>query len=180
LVNRLEFAQWVPFPLERVFLFFADPGNLPRIMPGKMDTRIEHLALVSPPPAPASNLWKADRALAGVGSEIVTSFRISPLLPFRRQWIARITEFEWNHHFCDVQVRGPFASWRHRHELAEEVRNGIEGTRVRDGVEYEIGFGPLGAVAERLFVRRQMQTTFAHRQNVLEGLLRENESETQR
>jgi hypothetical protein len=24
-----------------------------------------------------------------------------PFLPFRAQWIALITEFEWNHHFAD-------------------------------------------------------------------------------
>ena len=42
---RLEFGQWVPYPLEEVFLFFADPRNLPRIMPPATGTRIEHLSL---------------------------------------------------------------------------------------------------------------------------------------
>jgi hypothetical protein len=31
--TAMSFEQWVPFPLERVFLFFADPRNLPRLMP---------------------------------------------------------------------------------------------------------------------------------------------------
>jgi len=170
--ERLEFAQWVAFPLEQVFLFFADPHNLPRIMPGKTDTRIEHLSLVPPAPASAANPVRTMRTVAGVGSEIVTSFRIAPPLPFRCQWIARITEFEWNDHFCDIQAKGPFASWRHRHELAAEVRNGIDGTVVRDCVEYEIGFGMVGRMAQTVFVDRQMKSTFAHRQGILEGLLR--------
>ena len=112
-----------------------------------------------------------------MGSEIETSFRIAPPLPFRRRWIARITEFEWNDHFADIQVEGPFAQWLHRHELAVEVRNGISGTVVRDRVDYEIGYGVLGAIAQHLFVERQMRATFAHRQSVLEGLLRESRFE---
>lgn len=170
---RLEFVQWVPFAIEQVFFFFADPRNLPRIMPPATSTRIEQLTLVAPPQAPASSSHKAAGHLAGVGSEIVTSFRVAPSLPFRRRWVARITEFEWNHHFADVQVEGPFRSWLHRHELAPETRDGIEGTRVCDRIEYEIGYGVLGAIGQHMFVDRQMRATFAHRQSVLEGLLRE-------
>jgi ligand-binding SRPBCC domain-containing protein len=170
---RLEFVQWVPYPHQQVFLFFADPRNLPRIMPPTTSTRIEHLSLAAPPPAPASNSLKAADQLAGIGSEIVTSFRVAAPLPFRRRWTARITEFEWNHHFADIQVTGPFQSWLHRHEVAEETRDGMEGTRVCDRIEYEIGHGVLGAIAQRLFVDRQMKATFAHRQRVLERLLRE-------
>jgi len=170
---RLEFVHWVPYSHQQVFFFFADPRNLPRIMPANTSTRIEHLLLVAPPTAPPSNSRKAPEQLAGIGSEIVTSFRVAPPLPFRKRWTARITEFEWNHHFADIQVTGPFQSWLHRHEVAEEMRDGIEGTRVCDRIEYEIGYGVLGEIAQGLFVDRQMRATFAHRQRVLEGLLRE-------
>jgi ligand-binding SRPBCC domain-containing protein len=89
----------------------------------------------------------------------------------RAQWIARITEFEWNHHFADVQDKGPFKSWHHRHEFRAERREGVAGTLARDVIEYEVGFGFLGAIADALFVRRQMESTFAHRQQVLQSLL---------
>jgi len=169
---RLEFVQWVPFAIEQVFFFFADPRNLPRIMPPAAGTRIEQLRLVAPPPGPASSSHKTDH-LAGVCSEIVTSFRVAPPLPLRRRWVARITEFERNHHFADVQVEGPSRSWLHRHELSAEEKDGIAGTRVCDRIEYQIGYGILERIAQRLFVDRQMRATFAHRQSVLEGLLRE-------
>jgi ligand-binding SRPBCC domain-containing protein len=109
--------------------------------------------------------------LAGAGSEIVTSFRLVAFLPFRAQWIALITEFEWNHHFADVQKKGPFKSFHHRHELTGETRNQIKGTLVRDVIEYEVGFGWLGELARKLFVSRQLQRTFAYRQKALEKLL---------
>jgi ligand-binding SRPBCC domain-containing protein len=173
---RLEFVQWVPYPLEQVFLFFADPRNLPRIMPPERGTRIEHLSLAAPPPG-SSHSVQLLQPLAGVGSEIMTSFRIVPPLPFRRRWIARITEFEWNDHFADMQVAGPFAEWLHRHELAADVRNGISGTVVCDRVEYKIGYRVLGIIAQHLFVERQMRAMFAYRQSVLEQRLQESRFE---
>ena len=104
---------------------------------------------------------------------ITTSFRLFPFLPVRAQWIARITEFEWNHHFADVQQKGPFKQWHHRHEFLQETRNGVNGTVVRDLIQYEVGFGPLGALADELFVKRQMRSMFALRRQALPRLLSE-------
>jgi ligand-binding SRPBCC domain-containing protein len=98
------------------------------------------------------------------------------MLPLRRRWVSRITEFEWNHHFADVQVQGPFKSWHHRHELAAGVQNGVPGTMVRDVVQYEIGFGPLDGIVQALFVGPQMKATFAYRQQVLPELLQSGEA----
>jgi ligand-binding SRPBCC domain-containing protein len=170
LPTQLQFEDWTPFPLPRVFAFFSNPENLPRIMPAATETRIDELRLVAPPlsPLPASG---ASPLAAGVGTVIVTSFRMFPPLLLRAQWIARITEFEWNHHFADVQQKGPFRQWHHRHEFQAETRNGIDGTLVRDGIEYEVGFGPLGALANSIFVGPQMRHTFAQRQKVLPRLL---------
>ncbi len=168
MLHRLEFEQWVPFPIERVFAFFSNPENLPRIMPASSRTKLialNRMPVPNPPPGIA-----ADRA-AGVDSTIVTSFRVFPFLPVRARWIARITEFEWNHYFADVQDRGPFKSWHHRHEFQAETRDGVTGTLVRDRIEYEVGFGFLGTIANAIFVRRQMQNTFAQRQQVLPRLL---------
>jgi ligand-binding SRPBCC domain-containing protein len=93
-------------------------------------------------------------------------------LPIRRRWVARITEFEWNHYFADMQDEGPFKSWHHRHEFATARRNGAEGTTIRDVIDYEVSFGFLGSIANALFIRRQMQSTFAERQERLPKLLR--------
>ena len=137
-------------------------------MPAETQTRLDQLHLVCPPTSPHS---VASPGAAGIGTVIVTSFRLFPFLPMRAQWIARITEFEWNHHFADVQQKGPFKQWHHRHEFLPEARKGLSGTLVRDLIEYEVGFGPLGALANALFIERQMRSTFAQRQRVLPGLL---------
>ena len=160
--HHLEFEQWIPFPIERVFAFFSNPENLPRIMPAASATKLVAL-----------NRVDAGGKAAGVGSTIVTSFRVFPFLPIRAQWIARITEFEKNHYFADVQDKGPFKTWHHRHELREETMVGVAGTLVRDVIDYEVGFGFVGEIVNTLFVRRQMQSTFAERQKVLPKLLSE-------
>jgi ligand-binding SRPBCC domain-containing protein len=172
LTHSVQFEQWVPVPIDQVFLFFANPGNLPRIMPPQTGTELVGLKLVPPPGIEEERATVTDRApLAGAGSEIVTSFRVVPFLPFRAQWIAVITEFEWNHHFADVQKRGPFKSFHHRHELREETRSRVKGTVLRDVIEYEVGFGWLGDLAQRLFIGRQLERTFEYRQRALEKLL---------
>ena len=172
-----QFEQWVPAPIERVFLFFANPGNLPRIMPPQSGTELDRLKLVPPPGVMEEFATITDQVpLAGVGSEIVTSFRPLPFLPFRLlplrvQWIALITEFEWNHHFADVQKKGPFKSFHHRHELTGEMRNQVKGTVIRDVIEYDLGFGWFGKLAQKFFVSHQLRRTFEYRQRALEKLL---------
>jgi len=166
LSQKIQFEQWVPVEISRVFLFFANPQNLPRIMPPNTETKLIEVKLAPPPDAAKKNGEK----LAGIGSEIVTSFRLFKFPPVHSKWTARITEFEWDHHFADLQVQGPFKRFFHRHELRTEIRNGIEGTVVRDAIEYDAGYAFLGKLAEK-FIARQMQQTFQYRQRRLEELL---------
>jgi ligand-binding SRPBCC domain-containing protein len=166
--HHLEFEQWVPFPIERVFAFFSNPENLPRIMPASSGAFLIALDRKPAPPLPPG--IPCDGA-AGVGSTIITSFRVFPLLPIRAQWIARITEFEWNHYFADVQDKGPFKSWHHRHEYRAEAREGIAGTLVGDEIDYEVGLGFMGEMANAIFIRRQMHRTFTQRHEMLPRLL---------
>ena len=138
-------------------------------MPPTTATRIDDARLV-PPPAPPGLPPENFGQLAGADSEFDTSFRIIPYLPLRARWVARITEFEWNHHFADIQLKGPFRSWHHRHEMKAETRDGVAGTIVRDRIECELGFGVLGDFALRI-LSTQIAATFRHRQRVLPQLL---------
>jgi ligand-binding SRPBCC domain-containing protein len=171
--QTLRTSQWTPFPVELVFAFFANPGNLPHLMPEWQCARIESSRLIAPPQRPVAldATLRFQSPAAGVGSEIAVSFRPVPGFPFRIGWMARITEFVWNDHFCDEQLRGPFVVWKHRHGIASEYRDGVRGTLISDEVEYALPLGPLGSAAGALFVRRQMEATFAHRQKRLEEIL---------
>jgi ligand-binding SRPBCC domain-containing protein len=172
MIHRVQFEQWVPVAIEKAFLFFVNPTNLPRIMPPETGTELAARRLVPPPGGPTRESAIPNRdSLAGIGSEIVTSFRLLPFLPFRAQWIALITEFEWNHHFADIQKKGPFKRFQHRHEFSAETRDGLRGTLVRDAIEYDPGFGVIGKLAQKFFIAHTLKQTFEYRQKTLEKLL---------
>jgi ligand-binding SRPBCC domain-containing protein len=172
MVQRFETDQWVPFPVELVFAFFANPSNLPHLMPPKQKVRIEDLRLQPPPARPvAADPSRRFRSIAaGQASEILISFRPARWIPQRVSWLARIVEFEWNSHFVDEQVRGPFKSFRHRHGVLAKARDGVEGTEVSDAIEYAVPGAALGRLAEGL-VRAQMEQAFAFRQKRLPEIL---------
>jgi ligand-binding SRPBCC domain-containing protein len=164
--------QWVPYPVELVFAFFANPTNLPHLMPPKLSTQIEDARIQPPPPRPVhpDAARRFQSVAAGVGSEILISFFPIPWVPRRISWMARITEFAWYSHFCDEQVRGPFASFHHRHGITAETRDGVEGTLVSDQVRFALPYGVLGR-AGGVFVRRNLKKSFAYRQTRLPEIL---------
>ncbi len=167
--QRFEAEQWVAEPLSRVFAFFADPRNLPRIMPPKQGAELVKLNLV-PPRFPADRVPAEAEHMAGVGTEIVFKFRAIPPLPMHEKWIARVTRFSLNEHFTDVQQQGPFRRWEHTHSFKTKTIDGREGTLIRDLVEYEVGFGVIGQTIEKLMFQRLLRTTFDYRRKALEKI----------
>jgi ligand-binding SRPBCC domain-containing protein len=167
-----EADQWLPVELPKVFAFFSYPENLPRIMPPEMQVVTEWAALV-PPVVKACAIFEIlemDKA-AGAGSEFLFSFRAFPWAPMRMEWLSRIEEYEPGNYFRDTQLSGPMRRWSHRHEFQSENRNGVNGTRIRDRVEFEIGYGWAGKLLERYFVLPAMRRSFEHRQGQVQRAL---------
>jgi ligand-binding SRPBCC domain-containing protein len=170
--QRFETSQWVPFPVELVFAFMANPSNLPHLMPARLETRIEDARLQPPPPRPVhpDPARRFRSVAAGEGSEILISFYPIRWVRKRVSWMARITEFVWNSHFCDKQVRGPFTEFHHRHGIQAEFRDWVEGTLVTDQIEYTLPYGLIGRLGG-LLVQRKLKQSFAHRQRRLPEIL---------
>ncbi len=144
----LEAEQVVRRSRHGVFTFFADPENLDTITPDGL--RFEILT-----PRPIAMRPGA-----------LIAYRLRLLgVPFR--WLTRIEAFQPEERFVDVQLRGPYRRWRHTHEFVEVA----EGTMIRDRVEYQLPFGPLGELAHALFVRRRLDAIFAHRRRRIAELL---------
>jgi hypothetical protein len=53
--HHLQFEDWISFPVARVFGFFSNPNNLPRIMPASTETKVDQLHLAASPPSPESH-----------------------------------------------------------------------------------------------------------------------------
>lgn len=143
----LEQRQIIPRPLDEVFPFFADAGNLERITPDWL-----HFEIVTPRP---------------IVMEVGT--RIEYRIRWRFVSLAWLTEIiEWNppYSFVDVQLRGPYALWHHTHRF-EPVP---EGTLMTDIVRYGLPWGLIGRLAHWLTVRRDLERIFAYRKEVIDEL----------
>jgi ligand-binding SRPBCC domain-containing protein len=121
-----ESRVWVPKSRPEVFEFLADPGNVTGLMPSWIGLR-----LLSREP---------HHIVAGT----VLDYRIHLLgVPLALRLFIR--EYDPPFRFVDVQVRGPFARWEHRHLFLE----GDGGTWVEDRVTYRLPLGPLGPLGHR-------------------------------
>ena len=143
----LESRVWIGRPRSEVFAFFADPACLGALTPPALGFRI-----VSAP--------------ATLAAGAVLEFRLGWLgVPL--SWRAYIREFDPPFRFVDVQVRGPYARWEHRHRFVEDG----DATMVEDRVTYRLPLGPLGRLAHRLLVGRQVRALWDYRTRRLDALL---------
>jgi len=138
----LRAEQWIPRPIEDVFAFFADAGNLNELTPPQL-----HFVILTPRPI-----------VMGVGTLIDYRIRLKGV---PMQWRTRISEWDPPHRFVDDQIRGPYAMWRHEH--AFEPRDG--GTLMRDTVTYALPLAwvPGAGLVHRLLVKPELARIFAYR-----------------
>lgn len=144
---RLEHVQIVARPPSEVFPFFERPENLERITPNWLAFRI-----LTPSPVPMATDARIDYRVALFG------------VPVR--WRTRITDYESGRGFTDEQESGPFALWSHVHEFREHPL----GTWMRDRVDYRPRFGPLGTLAQHIFVGRLVRRIFTHRRACIDAM----------
>jgi ligand-binding SRPBCC domain-containing protein len=149
-VQILERKQRLPVTPEHAFAFFADARNLESITPPLLRFRV-----VTPEPIVMHS-----------GTLIRYRLRVRGV-PI--SWLTEIVEWDPPHRFVDAQRKGPYALWHHTHTFE---RDGDE-TIMRDAVRYRIGFGPLGALANALLVRRDVEAIFDFRAARVPALLRD-------
>ena len=128
---------------ERVFAFHELPDVMLRLLPPWESSRVI---------APAPSLHIGSRAL--IDTKLFGLFTV--------RWEALHTAYERPRMFEDVQVKGPFKSWRHRH-IIEPCE---EGARLRDEIEYEPPLGLLGKWGAPLLIVPRLQKLFDYRHRV--------------
>jgi ligand-binding SRPBCC domain-containing protein len=104
-----------------------------------------------------------ERAVAGVtsgllgpGDEVTWE---ATHLGVRQRLTSRITFFDRPRMFEDVMVRGTFRSFTHTHEF----RPIAGGTLMVDTFRYASPLGPLGVLADKLFLERYMRRLLTDR-----------------
>jgi ligand-binding SRPBCC domain-containing protein len=143
-VHVLRREQRLPRPPEDVFPFFADAHNLEAITPPWLGFRV-----VTPRPIDMR---------PGALIEYRLKLHGVPL-----SWRTRVAVWDPPRRFVDVQIAGPYRLWHHTHDF--EPDGG--GTVMRDTVRYALPLGPLGALAHRALVRRDLAAIFDFRQEAV-------------
>ena len=128
---------------ERVFAFHELPDAFERLIPPWENAKV---------------IQKAD--ISKIGSRAIIDQKILGFIPSR--WVAEHTAYDPPRSFEDIQISGPFKSWRHRH-IVEPHR---EGAVLRDEIEYEMPIPFFGPLAAPLAVTPKLEKMFEYRHKI--------------
>ncbi|WP_109829655.1 SRPBCC family protein [Reichenbachiella versicolor] len=145
---QFKAEQKIPACMEEVWSFISSPSNLKKITPAYMGFNI------------TSDVPK--RMHPG----LIITYKVSPLLGIKTDWMTEITHVEDGKYFVDEQRIGPYAMWHHQHHI--EAHN--DGVLMKDIITYSPPFGILGRVANQLFIKNKLKEIFDFRR---EALIRE-------
>jgi ligand-binding SRPBCC domain-containing protein len=80
------------------------------------------------------------------------------------KWVTEITYVKENEYFIDEQRIGPYSMWHHQHKITP-IDSGVLMT---DIVTYNPPFGFLGALSNKVFIRKQLDEIFNYRKSAIE------------
>lgn len=152
---RLFREQTIARPLDEVFSFFADARNLETLTPRWLQFEI---------------LTPGDIEMR-VGTIIQYALRVHGV-PIN--WTTAIAVWNPPLEFVDVQLKGPYVLWHHRHTF-ESLGN---STRMTDEVNYRLPFGRIGQAMHVAMVRRDLKAIFDYREQTVRRLLESTLSTT--
>jgi ligand-binding SRPBCC domain-containing protein len=142
-IYSLRCEMLVKRSLKETFAFFENPANLGKITP----------------PWLSFNIVTKDVPM-GLGAQF--DYVIKWLgLPMK--WRSLISKYEPPFLFADDQLIGPYKTWHHEHTFLQTTNGVIVG----DHLQYSLPMGPLGAIAQAVMVKRQLEAVFKYRQTEL-------------
>ena len=147
-MHHLKQSQTLPIDREVLWKFISVPQNLNKITPPDMAFEI-----IGEPP---------EKTYAG----LLLEYRVKvPLLGWST-WLTEIKYVEEGVSFMDEQRVGPYKLWLHTHKL-EDVDG---GTRMTDDIRYLVPLGPIGLLANAVFVGRTLRRIFDYRRVKMEEI----------
>ncbi|MFN2476174.1 MAG: hypothetical protein ABR526_07540 [Chthoniobacterales bacterium] len=141
-IYTLHRTQTVSIRLAECWDFFSNPANLARITPPTLGFRVH------------SELPRE------IYPGLMIRYTVSPLLRIPMTWLTEITQVQKPHFFVDEQRIGPYRLWHHEHTFNAVSES---ETEVTDLVHYVPPLGPIGALLNKLIIRRQLVAIFDFR-----------------
>ncbi len=148
MLHSIRTTQLIKADLDTVWDFMSSPRNLSNITPDYMGFQV----LTELP----------DKMYQGQ----IIEYYVSPVLNIPLHWVTEITHVKDKEYFVDEQRFGPYAFWHHQHFL----KSTPEGVEMNDIVHYKLSLGPLGKIANALFVKGQLKEVFDYRYKKVEEL----------
>lgn len=139
--------QFIPYPKEKIFHFFGEAENLSLITPKTLNFSIRRVS--------------TDTIQKGTLIDYRLKVHGVPL-----KWRTLIEEWNPYSQFVDLQLEGPYKSWRHTHTF-HSVRG---GTLMTDRVCYRLPLNFIGWLGGIHFVKNDVKNIFDFRRKVIAGL----------
>lgn len=150
-VKRKRWEQHIPLPIEDIWHFFSRPENLNAVTPGDMSFEII-----------------SDIADLEMYEGMLIQYKISPFLGIKMDWVTEITHIREGQYFVDEQRFGPYAMWHHEHHFKPQG----DGTLMTDLLHYKVPYGPIGTIADAVFVDGKIDQIFSYRYKAIEQLFK--------
>jgi ligand-binding SRPBCC domain-containing protein len=140
-------TQKLPSTINETWDFISSPANLKEITP-------EHMGFIVTSNTGEKKMYPG----------MIITYKVSPLLGIKLNWVTEITHVKDLEYFVDEQRIGPYSMWHHQHKI-EAIKGGVLMT---DIVTYQPPMGILGALANSLLIKTQLQEIFDYRTVALE------------
>jgi ligand-binding SRPBCC domain-containing protein len=147
---HFTFEQTLPISLDEAWDFFSSPLNLAKITPAKMNFLV------------TSNYTADTKMYPGM----LITYKVSPVLGIRMNWVTEITHVKDKVYFVDEQRFGPYALWHHQHHF-KPIDGGVLMT---DILTYAIPYGFIGRIANSLLVENEVKKIFDYRTQAVESM----------
>jgi uncharacterized protein len=155
MLQEFDKSSVMPVDAAELLAWHARPGAFERL---------------NPPWDPVEVMWRQ----GGIGPGDRTQLRLGPRF-FPVSWVAEHRALAEGTGFADVQVKGPFTSWEHRHLIRSadtETTNSnsvktssadIQSSILEDRITYQLPLGAIGQGVGGALVRRQLERVFSYR-----------------
>lgn len=149
MLHSLHKKQLVNCSISELWDFISNPANLATITPPEMNFKV-----------------LTDLKNKKMHPGQIIEYTVSPLLGLTMHWVTEITHVKNEEYFVDEQRFGPYTFWHHQHSI-KETPNGIE---MQDDIHYKIPMGPIGRLANKLFISKKLEQIFEYRKKKLDEL----------
>jgi ligand-binding SRPBCC domain-containing protein len=97
---------------------------------------------------------------------MIITYKVSPLLGIKLNWVTEITQVKDQEYFIDEQRHGPYALWHHEHHFTV-IKGGV---KMKDVLYYAMPFGVIGRLTNKFLVEGEIKKVFNYREAAINKL----------